>query len=140
MFGGTGAGLDGYRTQGGRTPFGQQYSIYPSSVGHAQESAKILRIFNAVQSQQQVRRAGCSWREKVFDGKKLLWVHQGHNALMSGSLGELRQLLARFLTDADTAVATEGNEPLQLRIFALARHHNVVKTPPAGLERFFDRV
>jgi hypothetical protein len=67
-------------------------------------------------------------------------VDQGHDALVSRSLGELRQLLARFLTNTHAALATKGDEPLQLRVVALARHHNVVKTPPAGLERFFDRV
>ena len=79
-------------------------------------------------------------REEVFDGEEILRVDEGHNALVGGSLGELGQLLARLLADADAGIAAEGDEALDAGIFALAGHQNVVKAAAAGLERLLDRM
>jgi hypothetical protein len=51
VLGGTGAGLDGDRAQRRRTPLGEYDAIHPRAVGHAQQSAQVLRVFHAVQSQ-----------------------------------------------------------------------------------------
>jgi hypothetical protein len=99
-----------------------------------------LRIFHAVESQQQARRARWIRREKVFDGEKLLRADESDYALMSGSLGELRQLLARFLANAHARRTAEGDEALDAGILALASHQNVVKPAAASLEGFFDRM
>jgi hypothetical protein len=59
---------------------------------------------------------------------------------VSGSLGQLGQLLARFLSNADAGLAAEGHEALDAGIVALAGHEDVVKTAASGLEGFFDRM
>jgi ribosomal protein L37AE/L43A len=67
-------------------------------------------------------------------------MDESYNALVSGSLGELGQLLAGFLADADTGRAAEGDETGDAGIFTLAGYEDVVETPAAGLEGFLDRM
>ncbi len=67
-------------------------------------------------------------------------MDQRHHALMSGGLGQLRQLLARLGPNADAALAAEGHQLFQAQIVALAGYHNVIKAPPPGLESLFDRM
>jgi hypothetical protein len=69
-----------------------------------------------------------------------LWADHGDYALMGSRFGQQRQLLPRFLTHADTGLTAEGDKPVQSCILALAGYENMVKTPLAGLERFFDRM
>jgi hypothetical protein len=99
-----------------------------------------LRVFDAIESEEQAGRVRLQWREEVFDGEKFLRVDQGHYALVSGSLGELGQLLAGLRADAHAGRAAEGDETGDAGIFTLAGHENVVKAAAAGLERFFDRM
>jgi hypothetical protein len=145
VLGGSGAGLDGDRAQRGRTALGEHHAVHPGAIGHAQQSAQVLRVFNAIQSQQQASRSGLVrfglWRRKeVLDREELLRADQGHHALVSGGLRQLRQLLAALLADADAALAAKGHQPLQAGIFALAGHQDVVKAPPSGLDGLFYRV
>ena len=65
-------------------------------------------------------------------------MDQGHDALVSGGLGELGQLLAGFLADANAGLAAEGDEAGDAGIFTLAGHENVVKAAMPSLEGFFD--
>jgi len=67
-------------------------------------------------------------------------VYQGHNALVSGGLGQLGQLLACFLSDADAGRAAEGDEAGDAGILTLAGHQNVVKPAASSLERLLDRM
>jgi hypothetical protein len=67
-------------------------------------------------------------------------VDEGYDALVSGSLGELGQLLAGFLADANAGIAAEVDKALDAGIFALAGHQNVVEAPASGLERLLDRM
>jgi hypothetical protein len=101
-----------------------------------------LRVFDAVKGQQQTGCAGSGRlrRVQVFDGQRLLWVDEGDDALMSGVLGGEGQLLAGFLADTDAALAAEQNELGETGVVTLLGYENVVETPPAGLERFLDRV
>jgi hypothetical protein len=55
-------------------------------------------------------------------------------------LREDRQLVTRFLANTDTSLAAYGYEPLQTFIVPFASHQNVVKAPPAGLERLLNRM
>jgi hypothetical protein len=59
---------------------------------------------------------------------------------MGGSLGQQRQLLARLLADANSGLPAHRHQPLHALVLALASYQNVVKSPPAGLERLFNRV
>src|ERR1035437_8823927 len=106
------------------------------------QGAQVLRVLDAIESQQQPGGAGScrGGRVEVLDGQKLLRADQGHHALVGGGLGQQGQLLARFLADADTALAALGHQPLQALVVPLPGHQHMVKTPPAGLERLFDRM
>jgi hypothetical protein len=134
------AGLYGDRAERSRSPLGKHDAVDASAIGHAQQSAEILRVFHTVEGQQQARDSRLLRREEVFDGEKLLRVDQGYYALVSWGLGELSQLLARLLADAHAGVAAEGDEALDAGILAFAGHKNVIKTAASGLEGFFDRM
>ncbi len=140
MLGCAGAGLDGDGAERGRATFGKDDAVDSGSVGYTQKSAQVLRVFNAVEGEEQARGIGLLRREEVFDGEKLLRADQGHNALVSGSLGELGQLLARFLANADAESAAESDEAGDAGIFTLAGHENVIKAAASGLKGFFDRM
>ena len=58
----------------------------------------------------------------------------------AGGLGQLRQLLARLLADADPGLAADGDQPFEAVVMAFAGHQNLVKAALAGLERLFNRV
>jgi hypothetical protein len=53
VFGGPGAGFNGHGTERGGTALGENDSVDAGSVGNAKERAKILRVFYAVEGQQQ---------------------------------------------------------------------------------------
>ena len=84
------AGLYGHRAQGGRAPFSEYHSVYPGAVGHAEESAEVLRVLNTIESQKQPGGAGFSRRrlKEVLNGEKLLWADHCDYALMSRGLGQ----------------------------------------------------
>jgi hypothetical protein len=142
MFGGAGAGFDGYGAQGGRTPLGEQNAVHTGAVGNAQESAEILRILDSIESEQQAGGGFGGWvrLEEVFDGQKLLRTDQSHDALVGGGLGELGQLLARLLADAEAGLAAEDDQALQALIVPLAGHQNMVEAPTSGLDCLFNRM
>ncbi len=126
--------------RGRRAALGEHDAVDPGAVGHAQQSAEVLRVFHAVESQQKASRAGPRRLEEVFDGEKFLRMDERHHALVSGSLGQLRQLLARLLANVEAGLAAEGYQPLQAKIVALASHENLIEAPPAGLDCLLDRV
>jgi hypothetical protein len=67
-------------------------------------------------------------------------MNQSHHTLVSGGLGQLRQLLARFLANVEAGLAAEGYQPLQAEIVAFASHENLIEAPPAGLDCLLDRM
>src|SRR5579863_6824812 len=75
MLGCAGAGLCSDRTERGGTALGEDDSIDSGAVSYAEESAEVLRIFDAVEGEKQSRRAAGLYRaglEKIFDGEELL--------------------------------------------------------------------
>jgi hypothetical protein len=145
MLGGPGAGFYGDWTQGGGTAFSEDDAIYASAVGYAEQGTEVLRVFHAVEGEQQAAGAGLvAWGEEVFDGKELLRADQGYYALMGGGFGHLGQLLAGVLANADAGLATGGDEAVKAQILtllqALAGYNHLVEAAAAGLEGFFNRV
>ena len=111
VFCGAGAGFDGDRAEGRGTAFGENHAIDPGAVGDAEQSAQILGILDAIECQQQAGSGGSGRGvEEVFDGEKFLRADHGHDALVGGGAGQLRELLAGFLADADAGFAARGNE------------------------------
>jgi len=103
VFGGTGAGFHGDRAERGGTAFSENHSVDARAVGYAEEGAEILRIFNAIEREQQAGGGLCRRRcgVEVFDGEGLLRPHIGDHSLVSGGSSNLGELVAAFLANAD---------------------------------------
>ncbi len=144
MLSGAGACFHGYRAQWGGATLRQHHAIYARSVGYAQKRTQVLRILHAVQGKDEpgtlVAIDVAGRLEQIFDGEKLLWLHDGNYALVPCRSGKLGQLFAGFLTDAHASLAAFGHQLFQAHILPFARYQDVVKTPPPGSKRFLDRV
>jgi hypothetical protein len=143
MLGGTGAGLDGHRAERSGAALGEDDAIDAGTVGYAKEGAQVLRVLNAIESQNKaggrLGGTGGSLME-VLDGVKLLAADQRDHALMRGGLGHEGQLLTRLLANTDTGLATERDELFEPFVLALASYQNLVKTTPASLDSFLNRM
>ena len=142
MLGRAGAGFYGNGAQRRGTTLGEDNTVHARAIRHAQQRAEILRIFHAVESQDETRGGGLSGRrrEEIFERKKLLRVDERDNALMRGGFGGDGELLAGLLENADASLAALGDQLLEARVMPLAGHEHVVKAPLAGFEGLFHRV
>lgn len=144
VLGSSGAGFDGDWAQGRGAALGEDDAVDAGAVGYAEQSAEVLRVFDAVEGEQQTVRAcfcgGWAGREQVFDGEEFLRADQGDYTLVSGSFGQLSELVAGFLADADAGLTEGGYEVFEALVFAFAGYKHVVEASPAGLERLFHRV
>ena len=134
--------FDGHRAQRCRPPLRQHHAVHSGSVGNAQQRTQVLRVFHAIERQQQPSRAGFfrSRLEEVLDREKLLRVNHGHHALVRLGFGQKRQLLACLLADTHAGLTAQIHQPFQPIILPLAAHQYVVESPPSGLERLFYRM
>jgi hypothetical protein len=147
VFGGTGAGFDCNRADGSGAAFSEDYAVDACAIGHAEKRAEILRIFNAIEREEQ---ATCAWFVRfriciigfveVFDGEELGRADESDYALVGGRLGELGQLLAGLVANANAGLAAEGDELVEPGILALVGDKDVVEAAAAGLDRFFNRM
>ncbi len=140
---GAGAGLDGDWAQGRGAALCEHDAIHACAVGYAEKSAQVLRVFNAVESEQETGKAGFGSRirrKQVFNRERLLPVNEGDDTLMRDVLRDQRELLTRLLADADAKLAAEIDELLDSGIVALGGHQDVVKPATSGLESFFHRM
>jgi len=64
----------------------------------------------------------------------------GHDALMGGGAGELGELLAGFLADAEAGLAARADELEEARVVAFAGYDDLVKPAPPGAQGLFDRM
>jgi hypothetical protein len=141
MLGCTGTGFDGYGAEGRCAAFCEDNTVDSGAVGHAQKGAEVLRIFNAIDREDKTRGETGHWRSKqVFDGEKFMRADVRDNALVGRCLGGGGQLVAGLLKDADLSLPALCDEALEPLVMAFAGDQYVVKTPFAGLERFFNRV
>ena len=107
VLGGAGAGFDGDGAQGGGAALGEKDAIDARAIGDAKKSAEVLRVFNAVEREEEPGGsfAGGIGLEEVFDGERFLRADKRDDALVRGGLGGEGELLARFLTNADAGFA-----------------------------------
>jgi hypothetical protein len=142
VFGRSSARFDGGRTERCGTPLGEENAVDTCAIGDAKESAKILRIFNAVEGEQEPsgRIAVGMWREEIFEREKPLRANERDDTLVRGSLRCNGELLARFFKHANACIAALGDEMIEAVIFALAGDEDVVEAAAAGLESFSDRM
>ncbi len=142
VFGCAGAGFDGCRAEGRGATLSEENAIDTCAIGDAKKGAKVLRIFNAVEGEEEARgrgagKIGC---EEIFEREKFLRVDERDDSLMGGRFGGEGKMLARFLADADAGLAALGNEAVEACVVALASDQDVIEAPTAGLESFLDRM
>lgn len=142
VFGGAGAGFDGHRAEGRGPAFGENDAVDTGSVGNAQQCTEVLRIFDAIESEDKATRAGMRGvgGKQVFDGEKLMGADKSDNALMRGRFGEEGELFAGLGTDADAGFTAEGEDTIETGVVAFASHEDVVETSAAGFERLLNGV
>jgi hypothetical protein len=142
VFGGSGAGFDGNGADRCGAAFSENDAIDSGAVSHAQQRAKILRIFDAVESEHEASRVNgtCGRREKVFDGERFLRTDKSNDALVRSSSGELSELFAGLLANANTGFAASGNEAGEALVVTFASNEDLVKAAAARLERLLDRM
>jgi hypothetical protein len=123
MLGRAGAGLDGDRAKRGRAALGEDYAIDAGAIGHAKQGAKILRVFNAVEGEDQAAaRVAGRCLEKVLNVEKFLWADNGNDTLMGCGSSHVGKLLAGFGAHSDAGLAALGNELLHAAVVPLAGH------------------
>jgi hypothetical protein len=143
VFGCAGTGFYGDWAEGGGAALGEDDAVDACAVGYAEQRAEILRVFDTVKGKEEPGGAGFCLRaglEEIFNGERLLRMNEGDYTLMSGSLGDEGQLLARFLTDADASLTALGHQLLETGVVALLSDEDMVETAASGLEGFFHRM
>ena len=66
-------------------------AVDAGAIGNAEERAKVLRVFNAVEGEDEASggfACGRAGREEVFEGEKFLRADERDYALMRGGFGE----------------------------------------------------
>ena len=124
VLGCAGAGLDGHGAQGRGAALGEDDAVDAGAVGYAEKSAEILRIFDAVESEEE---AGSLALQLDEGPKRSSMVRNSWGRTRAttpwwvGGSGELRELLAGFLADADAGLAAVGDEALEAVIVSRSR-------------------
>ena len=122
VLGGTRTGFYRYRTDGSRTPLSEDDAVNAGSVGNAKKCPQILRVFHAIECQQQPRSRSAGFRgdgaKRSSIGESLLRANESDDALVCGGAGEMRELLARFLANADPRLAALGDETSKAFVMA----------------------
>ncbi len=140
VLGSAGAGFYGHGTERCGAAFSEHDAINAGAVGHAQQSAEILRVFDAVEGENEALGVGRKRDEEILNREQVLRANEGDNPLVSGGAGDLGELLARLLANADTGLAAGGDEAREAVVLALAGNENVIEAAAAGAEGFLDRV
>ena len=141
VLGGSGAGLDCGGTERRGAALGEQHAVDAGAVGHAEKSTEILRIFDAVEGEDEARCGGAGGRlEEIFEDEEFLRTDEGDDTLVRGSFCGKSELVARLLEDTDACRAALSDEAFETGIAALAGDEDVVKAAAAGLQGFLDRM
>ena len=136
MLGGAGAGFHGDGAEGRGAAFGEDDAVDAGSVGDAEKRSEILWIFDAVEREKQARLRRIGRGEEVFDGEQFLRTDEGDDALVGRGSGEVRELVARFLTYTDTGQFAIGNEAGEAFVVALGGDEDMIEAAATGLESF----
>ena len=105
MLGGSGTGFDGGRAEWRGAALGEEDAVDTGAIGDAKKSAEILRIFNAVEREEEAADAwsGGIGLEEIFEREKFLRADERDDALVGGGFSGEGELLARLLKHADAA-------------------------------------
>ena len=111
VLGCAGAGFDGGGAERRGAALGEQDAVNSCAIGHAEQRAEVLRIFDPIESEDEASGgAGPRGSKHVFDGEEFLRTDQRDDALVGGSFGGERESLARLLKYAHAGLAALGDE------------------------------
>ena len=139
VFGCSGAGFHGNGAERCGAALGEDDAVDAGAVGYAEKRAEILRIFDAIEREEQARLRGIGRGEEVFDRQGFLRADEGDDALVGGGAGEMREVFAGFLANADAGQFAIGDEAREAFVVALGGDNNVIEAAPAGLESLGNR-
>ena len=117
---------------------GHDDGVDSGAVGGAEQRAEILRVFDAVESEDEARGAG--GLENIFDGEKFLSADDGDDALVGGGVGDVGKGFAGLGANADLEVAAEGDDGFEAVVAAFTGYEDVIETALACFEGFFYRM
>jgi hypothetical protein len=119
VLGGSGGGLGDHCGDGGGAALGEEDAVDAGAVGGAEEGAKVMRVFDAVEGEEKA--VAVRWRcQKVLNSKELAVAEEGDDALVHVSFGETGELVAGLEGDADVGGAGEGGKLFELAVGAFA--------------------
>ena len=140
VLGGSGAGFHGDGAERRGAALGEDDAVDAGTIGYAEKRAEILRIFDAIEREEQARLRWIGRGEEVFDGQGFLRADEGDDALVGGGSGEMREMVAGLLADADAGLFAIGDEAREAFVVALGGDNDVIEAAPAGLESLGNRV
>jgi hypothetical protein len=141
VLGCSGRSLDGGGAEGGGTAFGGQDAVDAGGFGGAEEGAKVLRVFDAIEGEDQ---AGFCSGEEVFDFEEFAFAREGDDALVGGGAGEAGEgfagLGAEFDAGGTAEIGNGGEAGVVTSAEAFLGDADVIETARAGSEGLFDRM
>ena len=120
-------------------PLGNDDAVGAGAIGGANERAQVVRVFHAVEHDQEAVLAVALFEQRVHVGV-LLAAGDGDDALMGVGVGGAIELLARQEADLHSAGAAVVNQALHPLIMPLARDADVLEAARARLQRLADRM
>ena len=137
VLGGSGGGFDGDGAEGRGAAFGEKHAVHSGGIGGAEERAEVLRVFDAVECEQE---SGLVTGEQVFKVEKLPRADYRHDSLVAGGLCQTGKLFFGFEAEADAAFAACVDDLLQPLVVPLPGDAYVVELPASGAQSLFNGV
>jgi hypothetical protein len=122
------------------TAFGKDDAIDACAVGGAEESAKVVGVFYAVEGEEEAILAVFFGGEEIFDGEEFALADDGEDALVGIGAGETGKLVAGLDGDTDASGATELSEAFELLIPTFAGDADVIELAGTGADSLLDRM
>ena len=139
MLRGPGGSFDHGARQPDGAAFGNDDAVGAGAVGGANQRAQVVRVFHAVEHDQEAVLAVALLQQRVHVGI-LLAAGDGDDALVGVGVGGAVKLLARQEADLHAAGAAVVDQALHPLVMALAGDAHVIKAARARLQRLADRM
>lgn len=134
------ARLHGNWTQRRGSPLGHDHAVDACSIGDAEQGSEVLRIFDAVEREEQSRLARI-WRfEEIFDGQQFFGADDRDNALMRGCSCKLGEMFAIFLPYAHAKLFAMSYKACEPIVVPFGGNQNMIEAPSSCLQRFSYRM
>ena len=140
VLGGSGTGFHRNRAKRRGAAFGEDDSIDTCAIGNAEKRAEVLRIFHAIEGEEQARLRRVRRGEEIFNGQRFLGTDESNDALMGRISGQMREVFARFLAHTHSGLLAVGDETREAVVVSLGGNNHVIEAAPAGLERLSHRM